>query len=77
MRTMTRRYSPTPGPPGERRAMCAYCGIFWYRSQMRRDASGQLACPDDQQGRDQVTLNRLNSQGARTVKYPRPTVDKW
>jgi len=77
MRTMSRRYSPTPGPPGERRDFCAYCGMKWYRSQMRRDASGQLACPDDQPGRDAVTLDRINSQNARTVRQPRPTVEKW
>lgn len=77
MRTMSRKYSPLPGPPGERRATCDYCGFKWYRSDMRRDASGLLACPDDMEGRDAVTLNRLNSQGTRDVKRPRPTIDKW
>lgn len=77
MRTMSRHYSPLPGPPGERRAVCDYCGMTWYRSVMRRDPSGMLACPDDQAGRDATTLNRLNSQGTRDVKRPRPVIDRW
>jgi hypothetical protein len=42
---------------------------------MRRDRSGFLACPDDQRGRDFVTLDEGNSAGARrnrrtTVRDP-------
>lgn len=61
MRTMPRRY-PFPAPRGERRRMCDYCGIVWYQSQLRKDASGFYACPDDQAGRDTVTLDRANAQ---------------
>lgn len=40
---------------------CAYCGAVWYRSKCRRNAAGQLVCPDDQHIRDPVTLSRLNA----------------
>jgi hypothetical protein len=63
MRTMPRKY-PLPGPRGEHRRMCDYCGIVWYWSDLRRDAAGRWACPDDQGGRDVVTLTRANAAGA-------------
>lgn len=44
--------------------MCDYCSIMWHRSKLIRDAAGFLACPDDQKGRDIVTLNKLNAQSA-------------
>jgi hypothetical protein len=47
-------------PPGDTKRLCDYCGIAWYRSQLRRDAAGLLACPDDQRGRDVVTLSEGN-----------------
>ena len=76
MLTMPRRY-PFPAPRGERREYCSYCGILWYRSSLRRDAAGFLACPDDQGGRDTVTLDRLNAAGAQQVRLPRPAIEKW
>lgn len=77
MRTIARKYSPLPGPPGERRVSCDYCGITWMRSQCRRDAAGFLACPDDQDGRDTVTLDRANAAGAAEVRLPRPGMERW
>jgi hypothetical protein len=54
-----------PIAPGERRVTCDYCGAKWLRSQCRRDASGFIVCPDDDDGgRDQVTLDRLNQAAA-------------
>lgn len=50
-------------PPGDTVRLCSYCGIAWYRSQLRRDASGNLACPDDQRGLDVVTLSEGNISG--------------
>jgi hypothetical protein len=47
--------------PRERRRDCDYCGIKWYMSELRKDAAGFYACPDDQSGRDVVTLDRQNS----------------
>jgi hypothetical protein len=72
--TMSRHYYPLPGPPGERRAACSYCGMTFYRSDMVRDASGHLACPDDQDGRDTATLDRLNAQHAAKAGMRRPGV---
>jgi hypothetical protein len=40
------------------------------RHQLRRNESGFLACADDRTGRDEVLLNRLNSeQAAQVSKY--------
>lgn len=69
--TMPRKY-PLPAPGGERRVFCDYCGIKWYRSEMKRDASGRLACPDDQSGRDAVTLDRANARAAALATRPKP-----
>lgn len=69
MRTIPRRY-PFPAPRGERRYTCDYCGIPWYLSQLRKDAAGFYACPDDQAGRDVVTLNRANAQEKITGGIP-------
>lgn len=77
MLTMPRNYWPLPGPPGERRAVCDYCGITWYRSSMRRDESGFLACPDDQDGRDVVQLNRLNQEAAQRSRLRRDPGENW
>jgi hypothetical protein len=57
-------------PRGERRIICDYCGMTWYRSSMVKDPSGYWACPDDQDGRDGVTLNRLNQQAAMATRPP-------
>lgn len=76
MRTMPRQY-PFPAPAGERRVDCAYCGLKWYRSQCIRDATGQLVCPDDQDGRDNVTLDRANVAAAAQATRRTPTGGDW
>ncbi len=63
MRTISRHW-PKSAPYGDRQSMCDYCGVQWRRSQLARDASGLLACPDDQRGRDVVTLNQGNADYA-------------
>lgn len=75
--SIPRRYPQLPGPPGERKVMCDYCGIDWYRSVCRRDAAKLLACPDCQPGRDTVTLDRLNSINSARVRGRRPPPDTW
>jgi hypothetical protein len=47
--------------------MCDYCGVYWYRSKMRLDAAGYLACPDDQKGLDVVSLARGNAASAASM----------
>lgn len=42
--------------------MCDICGCAWQRSKLVRKADGLLYCPDDRQGRDAVTLGRLNAE---------------
>lgn len=76
MLTMPRRY-PGKAPPGERRVSCDFCGIKWYRraSGMYRDASGQLRCPDCADGRDAVTLDRINAEAAASARVPSPGGD--
>ena len=70
--SIPRRYPGRVGPPGERQVECAYCGIKWYRSDCVRDASGYLVCPDDQDGRDTVTLDRANARELEKATRPRP-----
>ncbi len=64
MRTVGRK-RPSQSPPGDFQALCDQCGVIWYRYRLRRDASGFLTCPDDNDvGRDTVTISRENAQGA-------------
>jgi len=49
---------------GDFRCICDYCGVEWHRSQLVRDQSGLLACPDDQPGLDMVALAEGNAAGA-------------
>ncbi len=46
--------------------MCSYCGVQWRRSQLRRDAAGNLACPDDAPGLDVVSLSEGNARMMRS-----------
>jgi hypothetical protein len=63
-RTIGKRW-PRSAPRGDIQSMCDYCGVMWRRSQLRRDGAGLLVCPDEGDGRDSVTLDRLNAMGAR------------
>ena len=69
MRTIGRKRSHK-SPPGDSVRLCSYCGIPWYRSQLVRDASGNLACPDDQPGRDVETLNEGNLEWYASRRMP-------
>lgn len=51
--------------------MCSYCGVQWRRSQLRRDASQNLACPDCAPGLDVVSLSEGN---ARLMRSQQPKV---
>ena len=47
--------------------------MAWYRSKLKRDRSGSLACPDELPGRDAVTLSEGNAAAASQHKgYTRP-----
>lgn len=63
-----RRKKPHNAPFGDYQALCAYCGVMWYRfaGGMGMDRSGQLSCKDcrDFEGRDAVSLTEENAQGA-------------
>src|SRR6187549_4299774 len=63
MRTIT-RHRPLKSPPGDTACLCSYCGVLFYRSEMFRDASGNLCCPDDAGGLDAVTLSMGNAEAA-------------
>lgn len=65
MRTIPARYIGKPR--GDYRAICAYCGSAWHRSEMYRDAAGMLVCPQEGKGRDAVTLDRINAANAAQV----------
>lgn len=56
MRTIGKHW-PSSVPRGDHPWLCDYCGVKWRRSQLRRDGSGLLACPDDL-GPDRVAFAR-------------------
>ena len=47
-------------------ALCSYCGVQWFRSQLTRDASQNLACPDCAPGLDIVSLTEGNARMMRS-----------
>jgi hypothetical protein len=63
---------PTKKPNGDYRRECDYCGAMWRRSQLKADGSGLLYCPDEGNGADSVTLDRINATNAKTFVRPRP-----
>lgn len=46
--------------PGDHVETCDYCGMPWFRSQLRVDGAGLFVCPQEGRGRDAVTLTELN-----------------
>lgn len=60
MRTIGTRLPPDL-PSGDFKAECDYCGVPWYRSQLTLDGAGNLRCPDEGDGLDQVTLELENA----------------
>lgn len=48
MQTIGRHFH---GDSGESIALCDYCGVLWYRSQLTRNADGRLHCQFCMQGR--------------------------
>jgi hypothetical protein len=40
-------------------ALCAYCGAHWPRSELKRDRSGRLYCPDEGTGLDSAALSEI------------------
>lgn len=54
---------PGDAPRDETTFECDYCGSWYYRSELRRDRAGYLACPKDLGG-DIVTLSEENAAGA-------------
>jgi hypothetical protein len=75
MKTIGRHF-PQTGRRGDFECMCDYCGVYWYRSQLRLDAAGFLACPDDQKGRDVVTLARENASSASAMPLIRGRIKR-
>lgn len=69
MKTIGRHWSKK-APRGDFQAMCDYCGVQWRRSELRRDRSGMLACPDDVRGKDGVTLSEENALAAAQPRGP-------
>lgn len=59
MRTVSRHRS-SRSPFGDYQSQCHYCGVQYYRSELRRDGSGNLMCtPCD--GIDASTLDWMNA----------------
>lgn len=43
---------------------CDYCDVRWHRSDLRMNAEGFLACPDDYDGRTGRELDALRADAA-------------
>ncbi len=71
------RFRSNRSPAGDTRKTCSYCGVEWYRSELVRDASHNLAGPCCQRGRDIVTLALGNAAMAssRQIGEPRMVSD--
>lgn len=62
MRTIGRHY-PRENPGNDVASSCDYCGVAYFRHELRRDAAGLLACKRDYGG-DVVTLGLDNAARA-------------
>lgn len=51
-------------------SMCAYCGVPYYRHELRRDRAGLLACEEDFGG-DVVTLSEGNAMASKQFTGPK------
>jgi len=49
---------------GEHLSRCDVCGCMWLRSSLMRGQDGLLRCPQDKDGRDEVTLAALTASRA-------------
>ncbi len=68
MKTIGRRI-PASVSRSDYPALCDYCGTPWYRSQLRKDGAGKLACPFEGDGLDEVTLGQIEAK--RSIRQPR------
>lgn len=65
---------PRDLPQNDVESFCGYCGVVYYRSQLRRDRAGILACAKDYGG-DVVTLGEAQAAAAadrRGISNPDP-----
>ncbi len=65
MTTIGRNYV---GKPREYATACDICGVMYHRSDLRRNANGHLACPDDIEGRVERELDRANARGVAAAR---------
>lgn len=63
------RHLPGDLPRNDVKSRCDYCGVMYYRSQLRRDRSGFLACEEDYGG-DVVSLSEGNAAAAQRLTGP-------
>src|SRR5688572_17317190 len=61
--TIGRRW-PGTAPRGDFACSCDICGVVWRRSELTKDADGNLRCPEDAPGRATLELDRANARGA-------------
>jgi hypothetical protein len=73
MRTIS-KHKPSQLPRNDTESQCSYCGCTYYRSQLRRDRAGLLACARDYGG-DIVTLSEANAAAAQHYPADRPVHD--
>lgn len=59
--TIGRKY-PRKYARGDTECICFDCGVHWHRSDLRRGGDGQLHCPDEGSGMDQVEAAESDAQ---------------
>lgn len=52
---------------GEHLSRCDVCGVMYLRSALRRGRDGNLRCPEDIAGRDELTLAELTASRAASL----------
>lgn len=60
MRTIG-NHVPRSFKSGDYPCLCDYCGVPWYRSELRKDGAGKLYCPQEGEGLDAQTLLEIEA----------------
>lgn len=56
-----------PRVKGDYADYCSYCGSKFFRSELVRERTGKLRCPDEGEGLDEASLAELEIANTRAV----------
>lgn len=64
---------PADSPVGDTQAACDICGCRWLRSELHKDTTGRLVCPQEGDGPDELALSmEVSARAARPRYVPLP-----